>query len=144
MTPGDMHLLLMSLEALERVCTQEKFNTQSGEIASNKGKKGNKQPVTDATIRVPKKACTKKHCNLCKKHGGAYTTNNKRDCCKYEKDRTEKANFRTAKKSKNKPNPAKQSFAQLTKKLEKLERAIKKQSAKSKKCCRDDINSYSK
>jgi hypothetical protein len=57
MTPVDMHLLLMSLKAIERVCMQEKSNAQSGKKASNKGEKANKQPGTDATIRVPKKAC---------------------------------------------------------------------------------------
>jgi hypothetical protein len=68
MTPVDMCLLLVSLKAIERLCTQEKSNAQSSKKASNKGKNRNKGPGTDATIRVSKKACTKKHCNLCKKH----------------------------------------------------------------------------
>ncbi len=84
---------------------QEKSNAQSGKKASNKGKKGNKQPGTESMIRVPKKACTKKHCNLCKKHGGTHTMHNTRDSCKYEKDEMEKASFRTTKKGKKKPNP---------------------------------------
>jgi hypothetical protein len=46
-------------------------------------------------------------------------------CCKYEKDRSEKANFCATKKSRKKPNPTKNSFAQMSKKLEKLEKAIK-------------------
>jgi hypothetical protein len=41
MTPVDMRLLLMSLKAIERICTQEKSSTQSNEKASSKGKKGN-------------------------------------------------------------------------------------------------------
>jgi hypothetical protein len=86
MTPVDMCLLLLSLEAIENVCRQEKSNAQSGQRASNKGKNRNKQPGTDATIIVPKKSCIKKYCNLCKKHGGTHTTHNTRDCCKYEKD----------------------------------------------------------
>jgi hypothetical protein len=56
----------------------------------------------------------------------------------------ERANFRAIKKGRKKPNPAKQSFAQLSKKLDKLEKAIKKQSAKSKKRHRDNSNSNSK
>ncbi len=108
MTPVDMHLLLMSLEAIERVCTQEESNTQSCKKASNKGKKGNKQPGTDATIRVPKKVHFEKNCNLCKKHGGAHTTPNTRDCCKYERYRMEKAKFHATKKGGKKPIPAKQ------------------------------------
>ncbi len=139
-----MHLLLMSLKAIERVCMQEKSNTQSSKKAPIKGEKGNKQPGTESTIRVPKKACTKKHCNLCKKRGGTHTMHNTRDCHKYEKEGMEKTDFRAIKKVRKKPNLAKQTFAQLSKKLDKLEKAIKKQSAKSKKCHRDDSNSDSK
>ncbi len=112
MTPMDMHSLLMPCEAIEHVCMQEKSNAQSGKRSSNKGKKGNKQPGTESTIRVPKKACTKNHCNLCKKHGGMHTMHNTRDCHKYEKDGLEKADFHAAKKGGKKPNPLKQSFAQ--------------------------------
>jgi hypothetical protein len=89
MTPVDMHLLLMSLEAIECVCTQEKSNAQSNKKASQKGTRGNKRPGAESTTRVPKKACTKKHCNLCKKHGDACTMHNRKDCPRYEKDRTE-------------------------------------------------------
>ncbi len=122
-----MHLLLMSLEAIERECMQAKSNAQSGKKASNKGKKGNTQPGTDSTIRVPKKARTKKACNLRKKHGGVHTMHSTRDCCKHEKDGMEKANFRAAKKGRKKSNPANQSFMQLRKKLDKLKKTIKKQ-----------------
>ncbi len=58
----------------------------------------------------------------------------------YEKDGMEKANFCATKKGRKKPNPARQSFTQLSKKLDKLEKAIKKQSAKYKKCRKDDSN----
>jgi hypothetical protein len=39
-----------------------------------------------------------------------------------------KADFRAAKKAGKKPNPAKQSFAQLSKKSDKLEKTLKKAS----------------
>jgi hypothetical protein len=55
-----------------------------------------------------------------------------------------KANFRATKKAGKKSNPAKQSFAQLSKKLDKLEKTLKKASHKSKKRCRDDSDSNSK
>jgi hypothetical protein len=55
-----------------------------------------------------------------------------------------KADFHTAKKAGKKPNPAKQSFAQLSKKLNKLEKMLKNASHKSKKCRRDDSHSNSK
>ena len=111
-------------------------------LAFSKGKKGNKRPGTESTARVPKKACTKKHCNLCKKHGGGYTTHITKDCCRYKKDRTEKSSFCTTKKGRKKPHPTKQSLAQLSKKLDKLEKTIKKQSAKGKKhhCSYGDSN----
>ncbi len=47
MTSVDMRSLLMSLEVIDCICTQEKSNAQSGNKASNKGKKGNRQPGTD-------------------------------------------------------------------------------------------------
>ncbi len=103
-----MCLLLMSLNAIEPACIQEKSNIQSNTKASHKGKKGNKRPHTKSMGKVPKKACTKKHCNLCKKHGVAYTMHNTKDCCRYEKDRMEKSNFCTATKGGKKPNPTTQ------------------------------------
>jgi hypothetical protein len=84
MTLMDMHLLLTSLEAIECVCTYEKGKSESSEKSSHKSKKGKKHPGTEATIRVPKKVrFTEKHCDLCKKHGGAFTTHNTRECCRF-------------------------------------------------------------
>ncbi len=50
---------------------------------------------------------------------------NTNKCHKYEKDGSEKANFRATKKGRNrkKPNPAKNSLVQMSEKLEKLEKA---------------------
>jgi hypothetical protein len=80
--------------------------------------------------RVPKKVHFEKHCNLCKKHGGAYTTHNTRDCCRFEKDGKDKSNFRATKKGGRKGNPTNQNFAQLTNKIEKLGKALKKSGKK--------------
>jgi hypothetical protein len=58
MMPMDMHSLLMSLEAIERICTHEKGkpdNLEKSNKSSNKGKKGKKRPGTNLTVRVPKK-----------------------------------------------------------------------------------------
>ncbi len=66
-----------------------------------------------------------------------------KDCRKYETDGIAKADFRIAKKAGKKPNPAKQSFAQLSKKSGKLEKTLKKASHKSKKRHRDDSDSHS-
>jgi hypothetical protein len=92
----DMRLLLTSLEAIECVCTHEKGkldNFEKSKKSSNKGEKRKKCPGTNPTVRVPKKVRFEKfekHCKLCKKHGGAHTMHNTRDCHRYKMDRTEK------------------------------------------------------
>jgi hypothetical protein len=81
----DMHPLPTLLEAIDRICTYKKGKLESSEKSSNKGKKGKKRPGTNSTARVPKKVHLEKYCNLCKKHGGAYTMHNTRDCCRFER-----------------------------------------------------------
>jgi hypothetical protein len=56
----------------------------------------------------------------------------------------EKSNFRAAKKGGKKPNPTKQSFAQLSEKLDKLEKVLKKRDTKKRKHRSSDSNSISK
>ncbi len=118
---------------------------ESSEKASHKGKKGKipPGPGTKSTARVPKKVRFEKNCNLCKRHGGAYTTHNTKDCCRYEKDGKEKSNFHAAKKGGKKTNPINQNFVQLSKKLDKLEKALKKLSKKAKKRHYKDSDSNS-
>ncbi len=81
-------------------------------------------------VRVPKKVRFEKHCDLCKKHGGAHTTHTTCECRNYEKDGTEKSSFRAAKKGGKKNYPVNQNFAQLTNKIAKLENALKKSGKK--------------
>jgi hypothetical protein len=138
MTPMDMRLLLTLLEAIERICTYEKGRSDSyekSEKSSTKGEKGKKCPGTNSTARVPKKVRFEKHCNLCKKHGGAHTTHNTHNCRRFEKDGKEKSSFRAAKKGLYKSNPVNQNFAQLTNKIKKLEKALKKSGKKGQKRC---------
>jgi hypothetical protein len=143
MTPMDMRSLLTSLEAIECMCTYEKGKLESSEKSSHKSKKGKKRPGTDATIHVPKKVCFEKHCNLCKKRGGAYTTHNTRECRRFEKDRKEKPDLRAAKKGSKKSGPVNHNFTQLTKKIKKLEKALKKSGKKGKKRRYEDSHSDS-
>jgi len=143
--PTNIRSLLQSLEAIKRVCGQErssKSNPSRDKKASHSEKKGTKRPDTE-NPRVPKKVRTEKHCNLSKKHGGAYTMHNTRDCRRFKKDGTEKSNFRSAKKGGKNPNPVKQSFAQLSDKLDKLEKVLKKQDTKKRKRRRSDSDSDS-
>ncbi len=119
----------------------EKTHVQSGKNTSQKNKAENTRPSTGATKQVSKKACFEKSCKLCKKHGGVHITHATKDYRRYEKDGMVKANFHATKKAGKRPNPAKQLFAQLSKKLDKLEKTLKKASLKSKKCCRDNSDS---
>ncbi len=137
----DMRSLLTSLEAIERVCTYKKGKSESSKKSSKKDKKGEKRPGTNSTARVPKKVRYEKHCNLCKKHGGTYTTHNTCNCHRFEKDGKEKSDFHTAKKGGKKGNPVNHSFAQLTKKIKKLEKALKKSGKKVWKHHHEDSNS---
>jgi hypothetical protein len=149
MTSMDMRSLLTSLEAIDCICTYEKGklnNFEKFDKSSNKGKKGKKRPGTNSMVRVTKKVCFEKfekHCELCKKHGGAHTTHKTRDCCRYEKDGTEKSSFRAAKKGGKKNYPVNQNFAQLTKKIDMLEKVLKKSGKKGKKCRYEDSDSNS-
>ncbi len=146
MTPMDMRLLLTLLEAIECVCTYDKGKSdtfEKSDKSSNKGEKGKKPPGTNSTVWVPKKVRFEKHCDLYKKHGGAHTMHNTSDCCRFEKDRKEKSSFRAAKKGGYNRNPVNQNFAQLTNKIKKLEKALKKSGKKVKKRRYEDCNSDS-
>jgi hypothetical protein len=143
MTPMDMRLLLTLLEAIECICTYEKGKLESSEKSSHKSEKGKKCPGTNSTVRVAKKVRFEKHCNLCKKHGGAYTTHNTCDCRRFEKDGKEKFNFRAAKKGRRTGNPVNHNFMQLTKKIKELEKALKKSGKKGCKRRYEDSDSDS-
>ncbi len=146
MTPIDMRLLLTLVEAIKCVCTYEKGKLiffEKSDKSSNKGKNGKKCPGTNSTARVPKKVHFEKHCNLCKKHGGAHATHNTPECHRFEKDGKEKSSFRAAKKGQYKSNPVNQNFAQLTNKIKKLEKALKKSGKKGQKRHYKDSDSNS-
>ncbi len=144
MTPMDMRLLLTLLEAIQCICTHKmgKPDEKSKKL-SFKSEKGKKRPGTSPTVRVPKKVRFEKHCNLCKKHGGAHTTHNTGECRKYKKDGTKKSSFRAAKKGGKKSYPVNQNFAQLSKKINMLEKALKKSGKRGKKRRYEDSDSNS-
>jgi hypothetical protein len=140
----DMRSLQVSLKAIKHVCTHEKAHAPSGKKASHKHEAGAKWPSNGATKQAHKKVHFNKSCKLCKKFGGANTMHATKEWHKYENNGTAKADFCPAKKAGKKPNPAKQAFAQLSKKLDKLEKTLKKASHKSKKHRRDNSDSDSK
>jgi hypothetical protein len=110
MTPMDMHLLLTLLEAIKPICTYKKGKLESSKKSSHKSKKGKKCPGTNFTVRVPKKVRFEKNCDLCKKHGGAYTMHNTRDCRRFEKDGNKKSDFCITKKGRKKGDPINHNF----------------------------------
>jgi hypothetical protein len=144
MTPMDMRLLLTLLEAIERICTHEKGKPdEKFKKPSFKSEKRKKCTGTSPTVRAPKKVRFEKHCNLSKKHGGAHTTHNTGECRKYKKDGTEKSSFCAAKKGGKRCYLVNQNFAQLTEKIKKLEKALKKSGKKGKKRRYEDSDSNS-
>ncbi len=72
---------------------------------------------------------------------GTHTTHNTGDFCRFEKDGKEKSSFRAAKKGGYNQNPINQNFAQLTNKIKKLEKVLKKSGKKGKKRHYKDSNS---
>jgi hypothetical protein len=122
MTLMDLRSFLTLLEAIKRVCTCKKGKLETSKKSSHKSKKGKKCPGTNSTVRVPKKVRFEKHCALCKKRGGAYTTHNTCDCCRYEKDGKEKSDFCAAKKGGKKGDPVNHNFVQLPIKSRSLRR----------------------
>ncbi len=135
--------LLTLLETIEHVCTCKKAKPESSKKSSNKGMKGNKQPGTNSTARVPKKVRFEKRWDLCKEHVSTYTMHNTRDWHRFKKDGKEKSDFRAARKGGKKVSPMNKNFAQLTKKIKKLEKELKKSGKKEQKRQYEDSNSDS-
>ena len=74
-----------------------------------------------------------KHCDRCKKYGGAHTTHNTGDCKKYEHDGTRKKSFKADKKDQSASNGKKNfNFSQMEKKMEKMQAKINKLNKKRK------------
>jgi hypothetical protein len=79
----------------------------------------------------------------CVRNVGVHIPHTTLDCCRFEKDRKEKSSFRAAKKGGYTSNPVNQNFAQLTDKIEKLEKALKRFAKKGQKCHYEDSDSNS-
>jgi hypothetical protein len=110
---------------------------KSGENKGGNPKKDSKRSVSFRDERIPKKACTDKLCDLCKKHEGAHTTHNTGDCKKFDAGGTLKLGFLPRKKSDRNKNFAqimKDGFAKVTKAFK---TDLKKASRKEKKRKRD-------
>ena len=89
--PQDMRSLLDTLEIIKKGENDKKPKAiVSGESKKSEDKKGgssrkdSKRSVSFREERAPKKACTEKLCDLCKKYGGAHTAHNNGDCKKFD------------------------------------------------------------
>jgi hypothetical protein len=142
MTPVDMRLLLMSLKAIECICTQEKSDTQSNKKASNKGKKGNKSLVLSLQPESPRKFTSRSIATSARGTEGCILRTTQKIVVSMRK-MDWKSQFPRHQERRKEPNPTRNSFTQMSKKLEKLEKSIKKQGAKLKKHHRDNSNSKS-
>eukprot|EP00804_Cyclotella_cryptica_P003933 CCRYP_016103-RA/>CCRYP_016103-RA protein AED:0.41 eAED:0.41 QI:0/-1/0/1/-1/1/1/0/163 len=137
--------LLDDLEKIEKAFPTER------DQSSKKGKlnpsKSNKRKMVSFNEPIPKKVRkTARHYALCKKHGAHYATHNTSDCRKYEKDGKPKKGFGKGKHGSTALDKKTASaFAQLSAKVEKLEKANKrlKKSSKKRKCDYDSDSSDS-
>ena len=134
--PQDLRKLLTVLENIEK-CELSSTVPMKPPAASGTGtgkpngtnEKGKRKGTGSNADRIPKNVRTERHCVLCQKYGGRADSHNTSDCSKYEKDGTEKAGWvskspRTSSGQYKKPD--KNSYAQIQKKIEKLEKAVKK------------------
>ena len=87
-TPVSTRALLLVLENIENNAELEVKPTNANK---SKGPEG-KRKMESIDSRIPKKpkkvTWSKKHCVLCKKHGGPHKSHNTRDCRRYNKDGT--------------------------------------------------------
>ena len=134
--PQDLRKLLTVLENIEK-CKQSSTvpmkpaataNGSNGKSNGYAEKNGKRKGMSSLADRIPKKGRTERHCALCQKYGGTHTTHNTEKCSKYEKDGTEKAGWssKLPSNSSSKFRKPDNSYAQLQKRFEKLEKAVKR------------------
>jgi hypothetical protein len=136
MTPMDMRLLMTFFEAIERVCTYEKVELDSFEKSvksSNMGEKGKTCPGTDSTARVPKKSALRSIATYARSMGAHIPCTTLVIVVGLRRTERRNQSFRATKKGGYRSNPVNQNFAQLTDKIKKLEKALKKSGKKGQK-----------
>jgi hypothetical protein len=129
LVPQSVRELLEVLERIEKAYPTDKVG--EGPKNAAKSSDSSKKKMVSFSDRIPKRRRTEKYCSLCKKHGGAHTTHNTPDCRKYESNGTLKKNFKGSKPngpSRGTERPARggSSHAQLSAKIDKLEKSNKK------------------
>jgi hypothetical protein len=127
--PQSVRELLEALQRIKRAFPTDKVG--DGPKTTAKSSDSSKRKMVSFDERIPKKRRREKHCSLCKKHGGAHTTHNTPDCRKYESNGTPKKYFNGKKSSGTSHGPEKpagggSSYAQLSAKIDKLEKSNRK------------------
>eukprot|EP00804_Cyclotella_cryptica_P009740 CCRYP_011256-RA/>CCRYP_011256-RA protein AED:0.45 eAED:1.00 QI:0/0/0/1/1/1/3/0/198 len=124
-TPVSTRALLLVLQNIEE---NAKLDNKPANTTKAKGA-DMKRKMESMDSRIPKKpkkvGWTKKHCVLCKKHGGPHKSHNTRDCRRYNKDGT----------------PIKRMGVQIVR--AELKKALRKKSSKRKKRRANDLESDS-
>ena len=128
-------MVLQSIRELLKphVCIERAFPTNKVWDWSKTAKSCNssKRKIVSFNEKVPKKCHREKDCLLSKKHGGTHTTHNTPDCQKYDSNGTLKKNFNG--KNANgtshgykRPHWGGSSYAQISAKIDKLEKSNRK------------------
>jgi hypothetical protein len=130
---------------LENIENNVELDTKPASMTKAKGSE-QKRKMESEDSRIPKKpkkvGWTKKHCVLCKKHGGAHKTHNTHDCRRCNKDGTPiKKNGSAGKPHSKEKKPESVNFAQIFR--SELRKALRKKSSKRKRCCGKDSESDS-
>eukprot|EP00804_Cyclotella_cryptica_P022218 CCRYP_017950-RA/>CCRYP_017950-RA protein AED:0.35 eAED:0.85 QI:0/0/0/1/0/0.5/2/139/459 len=135
-TPVSTRALLLVLENIEN---NAELDNKPANTTKAKGA-DTKRKMESMDSRIPKKpkkvGWTKKHCVLCKKHGGLHKSHNTRDCRRYNKDGT------PIKKNGVQVSPAQKKGNQKIVRAE-LKKALCKKSSKRRKRCANDSESDS-
>jgi hypothetical protein len=151
MTPVNTRALLL---ILEKIKNNAELEAKPPNAIKSKGAEG-KHKMESINSRISKKSkqvsFSKKHCALCKKHGGPHKSHNTRDCCKYNADSTptiRNGGAGSARKNghhdKNRSNTRDHegaNYAQII--CKEVKKALRKQSHKPKKCRAKDSESDS-
>ena len=119
--PQSLQNTIKTLKNIEQFQESSKLPVKPNGDNGKKGSNGKKRKVSFKVKRLQKKSHTGKHCDLCKKHGGAHMSHNTANCKKYGKDGSLKKGFKKPngqlypKGSKNFATILKDGFAEMTK-----------------------------
>jgi hypothetical protein len=152
LVPESPRAILVDLENIEKLFAEkanEAARANKAKVATalkganehvpRKGKRAHGGGLDKGT---PKKGRTDKYCKWCKAVDGPFTTHNTTECCRFNKDGSQKDRlvkpFDSAKKPWKKPGSGNaDQISHLTKEMDKLKKRLKKSKKRDKKRARD-------